>query len=307
MTEHPERPPFLRRPVGILGVGIVITLLAALGASAWTGPASGPSTLRPAASPTAPASGGATLTPASPSVTAAPTARPPTPTPGIPAVTPLPRPPAARTPIDLVVVGDPAAPFISEQTKTWCAPAGVEIVLSILGLAEPTRAFQVELAGRIGDWQDRADSLNLGWGPGAMAAALAAYGAAGYRVEVHPTRQAALAAAARAIESTGTPAILLAWRGAHTWVMTGFTADADPIAFPDAIVSGAYILDPWYPRVSSIWGPSDPPGTYQDGAEMVRNFLPWKRPEGRYPDRDGRFVIVVPTIPRDVGSDAPFD
>jgi hypothetical protein len=30
---------------------------------------------------------------------------------------------------------------------------------------------------------------------------------------------------------------------------------------------------------------------------MVRNFLPWKRPEGRYPDRDGKFLIVVPTIP----------
>ena len=25
-------------------------------------------------------------------------------------------------------------------------------------------------------------------------------------------------------------------------------------------VTGAYILDPWYPDVSSIWGPSDPPG-----------------------------------------------
>jgi hypothetical protein len=62
-------------------------------------------------------------------------------------------------------------------------------------------------------------------------------------------------------------------------------------------VSGAYILDPWYPWVSSIWGPSDPPGTFQDSSEMVRNFLPWKRPEGRYPDRDGKFIIVVPTQP----------
>ena len=30
---------------------------------------------------------------------------------------------------------------------------------------------------------------------------------------------------------------------------------------------------------------------------MRRNFLPWKRPEGRYPDRDGRWLIVAPTIP----------
>jgi hypothetical protein len=32
---------------------------------------------------------------------------------------------------------------------------------------------------------------------------------------------------------------------------------------------------------------------------MVRNFLPWKRPEGKYPDRDGRFIVMIPTIPLD--------
>ncbi len=30
---------------------------------------------------------------------------------------------------------------------------------------------------------------------------------------------------------------------------------------------------------------------------MERNYLPWKRPEGRYPDRDGLFIAVVPTKP----------
>ncbi len=52
--------------------------------------------------------------------------------------------------------------------------------------------------------------------------------------------------------------------------------------------TGAYVLDPWYPWDSTIWGPSDPPGTFQDWPEMERNFLPWKRPEGTYPDRDGK-------------------
>ena len=77
--------------------------------------------------------------------------------------------------------------------------------------------------------------------------------------------------------------------------MTGFRADADPSLFRNAKMEGAYILDPWYPRVSSIWGPSDPPGGYQNAAEMRRNYLPWKRPEGHYPDRDGLFIAVVPT------------
>ena len=30
---------------------------------------------------------------------------------------------------------------------------------------------------------------------------------------------------------------------------------------------------------------------------MERNFLRWDRPEGDYPDRDGKYIAVVPTIP----------
>ena len=129
-----------------------------------------------------------------------------------------------------------------------------------------------------------------------MALALEEYGAPGYEVRAYKTRGAALRDAAKAIRKTNSPVILLAWRGAHTWVMTGFRADADPLVFKDAKVSGAYILDPWYPRISSIWGKSDPPGTFQNAAEMERNYLKWKRPEGRYKDRDGLYIAVVPTL-----------
>jgi hypothetical protein len=130
-----------------------------------------------------------------------------------------------------------------------------------------------------------------------MVKALEAYGVAGYEVRAYETRQDALRDSAKAIQETGAPVLLLSWRGAHTWVMTGFRANADPLLFADAKVSGAYILDPWYPRISSIWGPSDKPGTFQDAAEMKRNYLPWKRPEGLYPKRDGLFIAVVPTLP----------
>ena len=78
--------------------------------------------------------------------------------------------------------------------------------------------------------------------------------------------------------------------------MTGFRADADPAIFADAKITGAYILDPWYPDVSSIWGPSDPPGTFQDDAEMVRNYLQVEAARGHYPDRDGLYIAVVPTV-----------
>ncbi len=219
-----------------------------------------------------------------------------------PTPAPTPKPTPARVPVDIDIAADPAGIFASEAKDTWCSPAGVQITLAFLGKADTSVDFQREIQGRVHEWESYSDSHNGAWGPAAMALALAAYGAPGYQVRAYETREDALRDAATAIESTGSPVILLAWRGAHTWVMTGFRADADPAIFPDATIAGAYIVDPWYPRVSSIWGPSDPPGTFQDKAEMIRNYLVWKRPEGRYPNRDGLFISVVPTVKVSAGN-----
>jgi hypothetical protein len=236
-----------------------------------------------------------------PTLLATPTP-PPTPRPSLaPGQTepppPTPTPAPVREPVDIDLLEDPAAAFISEKDKDLCAVAGTQIVLAMHGKAELTTAFQRELAARIGEWESQRDSKNGGWGPAAIVKALEAYGVPGYEVRAYETRQDAMRDGARSLETTGAPVLLLTWRGAHTWVMSGFRADADPAIFDDAKVTGTYILDPWYPRVSSIWGPSDEPGAFQDLPEMRRNYLPWERPEGLYPKRDGLFIAVVPTLP----------
>lgn len=246
-------------------------------------------------SPSAPGTGSVTPRPSeghpTPSITSpASTERPRPTSPATPAPT------VPRSPVDVSIVTHPASVFAHQRLKTWCAPAGLQMTLAVLGLANTSNAFQAALNRRVGEWTSYADSHDGGWGPMAMTKALAAYGARGYEVRTYPSRLAALRDAAVALETTRSPVLLLAWYGAHTWVMTGFRADADPALFTDATVSGTYILDPWYPWVSTIWGPSDPPATFQDTAEMIRNYRAWKRPEGHYPKRDGLFVAVVPTL-----------
>jgi len=212
---------------------------------------------------------------------------------GAPSPTPSPAP--VRRSVDVQLTASPKRDFIPQQRKDWCAVAGVQIALAILGLADNDEQTQRHIADRIREWESRRDSRNGGWGPGAIAQALQAYGATGYELRAYSRRPDALLDAAKAMSATGKPVILVAWRGAHTWVMTGYRANADPLVFEDATVTGTYIYDPWYPRISSIWGPSDKPGVFQDMAEMRRNYLVWRRPEGRYPERDGLFLAVVPT------------
>ena len=199
--------------------------------------------------------------------------------------------------VDVKLRANPNRTFAHQATKDWCAVAGTQMVLAMHGIVDNSEGAQRRIAGRIDEWESWRDSKNGGWGPSAMAQALADHGLEGYQIRSYGSRQLALRDAAVAIKQTRAPVILLAWRGAHTWVMTGYRAKADPETFPKARITGAYIYDPWYPWISSIWGPSDPPGTFQDEAEMERNFLRWQRPEGTYENRDGKFLAIVPTVP----------
>jgi len=240
----------------------------------------------------------------------------PSPTPEItlaPSASPTPSPtPIPRVAVDVDLVNDPAAVFTSQITDKDCAVAGTQMVLAILGLGDNSEAFQQEIKNRIGEWETLSDSLNGGWGPAAVGEALGDYGATEYKVRAYDSYTDALRDSAIAITEMNKPVVMFPWWGAHTWVMTGYRADADPTLFDDAKISGAYILDPWYPRESSIWGQSDEPGNFEDLAELERNWPAfqgppgyesigpgWTRPEGAYPERDGRFVVLIPTTPRE--------
>ena len=124
-------------------------------------------------------------------------------------------------PVDVNLVSDPTAVFISEIKDVWCAPAGTTIVLSILRHGTNTTAFETHLAGQIDQWDSRSDSLDGGWGPAAIAQALAAYGVPGYRVRAYTTLAAEMRDATVALSTTHEPVVLMAWYGAHTWVMSG--------------------------------------------------------------------------------------
>jgi hypothetical protein len=208
---------------------------------------------------------------------------------------PNPTPIPTKGPVEVSIVSDPNAVFAHQLTKEWCAVAGTQIALAVMGKGNNSPAFQRELAGRIGEWESSEDSLDGGWGPGAIALALKAYGVPGYQVRAYNTMSDALLDGALAISQTHKPVLLMAWHGAHTWVMTGYQATADPNLYVDATLTRIQILDPWFPWISSIWGASHSPGFYQSMKEMAQNYLPWHRPEGLYPTRDGKFIAVVPT------------
>jgi hypothetical protein len=182
--------------------------------------------------------------------------------------------------------------FVSQATKDQCLSAAMQIMLNVIGPTDDrsakTQARLDALAMKLSDGRPGATEPR-GW-----AAGLEQLGAGGYEVMVAPTRGKAIERAVRAIRATGRPAGLLVWRGAHSWVLHGWEASGDPAGADPITVTHLWVSDPWYPRISSIWGPSRGPNARITPAQLEEDYLPWRRPTGRYPGMDGAYVVILP-------------
>ena len=206
---------------------------------------------------------------------------------------PLPHAKAAPGPyaINLYEPGD----FASQVSKHYCVPGAMQTMINVMdrGAKRASHAIQdrlYRLARRLSTDRLRGEGAEPeGWARG-----LERLGYGRFEVLVRKTRPAAIREAALALRRTGRPVGLLVWRGAHAWVMVGFRATADPAVTSDFTVTHVRIVDVWYPRVSSIWGASVKPSTLIPVAKLKEDYLRWRRPTGPYPDKDGKFVLVVP-------------
>ena len=235
----------------------------------------------------------------SPAITAPPTPSPtpdPTPSPTpvpTPSPTPVPTPSPTPTPKPVLAMnlyrnGD----FVSQVTKEQCVSAAMQIMLNIIRPKnDRTAAFQKQLDTLA---QQLSHMKNGGTEPKGWAAGLEKLGGGKYRVDVAPNRTVAIQRAVTAMRATGRPVGLLVWRGAHSWVLHGYEATADPRSGKPFTVTHIYVSDPWYPRISSIWGPSRGPNARITPKQLVEDYLPWRRPTGKYPGMDGKFVMVLP-------------
>lgn len=284
----PPRPT--NRPLAVVVaavLGVAVVSISACAGRTAAGGVAGVTDRPPAAASTA--------SPNPVRATAPPTTAPtPTPTPS-PSVTPSPSPTLAPTPtpepvlaMNLYRKGD----FVSQATKDQCVSAAMQIMLNIIGpTADRTKRTQSRIAALAIDLSNARDGGTepLGWARG-----LRSMGGGKYVVEVAPTRGKAVERAVRAIRATGRPAGLLVWRGAHSWVLHGFEATADPASSRQMTVTHLYVTDPWYPRVSNIWGPSRGPNARITPKQLEEDFLKWRRPTGRYPAMDGQYVVILP-------------
>jgi hypothetical protein len=204
-------------------------------------------------------------------------------------------PPAASTSTAYRMDLGRRSDFVAQTNLVQCVGASMQMMLNMMGVVhDRTAATQLRLqrfaranSGPRPDGRERRGASVFGW-----AAGLEQFGGGRYMVIGSASIDGALLEAAKAMRLTGRPVGLLMWRGRHAWVMSGFTATADPLA-PGARVRSVIVEDPLYPRDSRTWGPSPAPGARLTVAALAKQFVP-RRLSTRAPWLSGLYVVVVP-------------
>jgi hypothetical protein len=190
--------------------------------------------------------------------------------------------------------------FVAQTNFVQCVGASMQMMLNMI---EPgrdrTASTQLRLQKLARAWSgprpdgfERQGASVRGWASG-----LNIVGGGPYRLIGTTTLAEAVREAAKAISSTGRPVGLLMWRGRHAWVMSGFTATANPNTTDDFRVTRAIVHDPLYPHGSAVWGPSPRPGEAITVGALGRQFVRRSmnsRFGGRSSVLRGKYVLVLP-------------
>jgi hypothetical protein len=128
--------------------------------------------------------------------------------------------------------------------------------------------------------------------PQGFLAGLQQYVDPGYAIVASPTFDAAVRSAVTRLRVTGQPVVLIVAAGRHAWVLTGFTATADPARTTRFRVVSVRVVGPLYGR-QSINGYDSPPDTSLSYAALRRFLLPYRFRFATTP-WTGRFLTFQP-------------
>jgi hypothetical protein len=184
--------------------------------------------------------------------------------------------------------------FTTQKTWLWCTAAGVQIIRNLVrGEDDHSRSAQA----RYFDWMRGRNRYDLpesaGVDPAGWTAGLRHFVDDRYRLVASPSFEAGLRSAVTSLRRTGLPVALTVARGGHGWVLTGFSATADPLVTDDYAVRSVRVVGPLY-GLQSRNGYDMPPNTSLSVAEFRRFFTSW-----RYAPKsmvwDGSYVSIQPS------------
>jgi hypothetical protein len=183
--------------------------------------------------------------------------------------------------------------FTTQKSWLWCTAADVQIVRNIVDLQEDhSTGGQRRYFAWMRERNRYTLPLSAGVDPQGWTAGLRHFVDDRYRLVASTTFDAALRSAVRRLRLTGLPVALAVSHGNHGWVLTGFSATADPARTAGFKVTSVRVVGTLY-GLQSRNGYDMPPDTKLTPTQLKRFFTPWKYAPKRM-IWDGRYVSIQP-------------
>jgi hypothetical protein len=187
--------------------------------------------------------------------------------------------------------------FTTQQSWLWCTAADVQIMRNIVA-----RENDHSTSGqrRYFDWMRGRNRYDLpqsaGVDPQGWTAGLRHYVDDRYRLVASSTFDIALRSAVANLRRTNLPVAMAVSHGNHGWVLTGFTATADPLRTDSFKVTSVRVVGPLF-GLQSKNGYDMRPNTKLTPAQFRGFFTPWRYAPKRM-IWDGLYVSIQPIPPK---------
>ncbi|MGZ3588520.1 MAG: cell wall-binding repeat-containing protein [Candidatus Limnocylindrales bacterium] len=183
--------------------------------------------------------------------------------------------------------------FTTQPNFNTCVPTSVQIMLNLINARSDHSLSQINSYYTWGRARNAYRYKTAGLDPSSWSLLLSNFGAGPYSDRSFASFDDALTAATYELRLTNKPVGLLVENGHHAWVMTGFTASADPLTAESWSVESVTIMGPLYP-MQQKGGYDPPPGTTFTPDQLAAYLLPYAEV---FPVRwTSQYVIVAPTL-----------
>ncbi len=195
--------------------------------------------------------------------------------------------------------------FTTQKTWLWCTAADVQIMRNIKTHAsDHSRASQ----GRYFSYMRARNRYSIpvsdGVDPAGWTAGLRHYVDSRYRLYQSGSFSSALRSAVTNLRKTNLPVGITVSHGNHAWVLTGFTATADPAKTSRFTVTSVRVVGPLWGLQSRSYGYDMRPDRRLTPSQLKGFFTPWHYGRVRMA-WEGKWVSVQPVASTSVKAPAP--
>jgi hypothetical protein len=166
--------------------------------------------------------------------------------------------------------------FTTQKTWLWCTAADVQIIRNIVDhAADHTRSSQQRYFDAMRAHNRYDIPVTDGVDPAGWTYGLRHFVDGRYRLVSSTSFNAALRSAVTNLRRTNLPVGITVSHGNHAWVLTGFTATADPATTTHFTVTSVRVVGPLWGLQSRTYGYDMRPDTKLTPSQLRGFFTPW--------------------------------